>query len=135
MTRMMAALVLLAAIGCSRNEGPVVDDNKNNVGAPVEGAADNTERNQRDKAGTTLTATDQAENEADRTITQQIRREVTKTDDLSMNAKNVKIITVDGVVTLRGPVQTAEERKEIGSVAQRVDGVKRVDNQLEIAAK
>jgi len=135
MTRMMAALVLLAAAGCSRSEGPVADDNKNNVGAPVEGAADNTERNQRDKGGTTLTATDQGENEADRTITQQIRKEVIKADDLSTDGKNVKIITVDGVVTLRGPVKSAEERNEIGSVAQRVDGVKRVDNQLEIAAK
>lgn len=135
MTRMIAALVLLAAAGCSRSDGPVADDNDNKIGAPIEGAADNTERNQRDKNGTTLTATDQAENETDRTITQQIRQEVVKADDLSTNGKNVKIITVDGVVTLRGPVQTAEERKEIASVAQRVDGVKRVDNQLEIAAK
>ena len=135
MTRMMTALVLLAAVGCSRSEGPVADDNSNQVGAPVEGAADNTERNQRDKSGTTLTPTDQAENEADRTITQQIRKEVTSADALSTDGKNVKIITVDGVVTLRGPVQTAEERKEIAGFAKNVDGVKRVDNQLEVAAK
>ena len=135
MTRMMTALVLLAAVGCSRSEGPVADDNKNGVGAPIEGAADNTERNQRDKAGTTLTATDQAENEADRTITQQIRQQVFKEDDLSKDAKNVRIVTVDGVVTLRGPVQTEAERAEIDNVAKATEGVKRVDNQLEIAAK
>lgn len=135
MTRMMTALVLLAATSCSRSEGPVVDDNQNGIGAPVERAADNTARNQRDKNDTTLTAADQAENEADRTITQQIRREVTRASELSMDGKNVKIITIDGVVTLRGPVQNAEERAEIASVAHRVAGVKRVDNQLEIAAK
>jgi osmotically-inducible protein OsmY len=135
MKRMMMALVLLAAVGCSRNEGQVADDNANGKGAPIEGAADNTRVNERDSKGTTLTAGDQGENETDRTITQQIRQQVVKADDLSTDGKNVKIITVDGVVTLRGPVQTAEERKEIASVAEKVDGVKRVDNQLEIAAK
>lgn len=135
MTRIMTALVLLAAVGCSKNDAAVADDNNNNVGAPVEAAADNTERNARDKSGTTLTATDQAENETDRTITQQIRKEVVGADAISTDGKNVKIITVDGVVTLRGPVKTAEERKEIAGFAQKVDGVKRVDNQLEVAAK
>jgi hyperosmotically inducible protein len=75
----------------------------------------------------------QAEKESDRTITQQIRQLVFKEDDLSRDAKNVRIVTVDGVVTLRGPVQTEAERAEIDSVAKRIDGVKRVDNQLEIA--
>ncbi len=49
-----------------------------------------------------------------------------------MNAKNVKIITQDGVVTLRGPVKSAEEKAMIASVAQKTGGVKRVDNQLEV---
>lgn len=136
MKRMMVTLVLLAAAGCSRNEAAVADDNANGKAAPLEGAAaDNTKVNERDSTGTTLTAGDQKENEVDRTITQQIRQQVVKDDDMSVNGKNVKIITVDGVVTLRGPVQSAEERTEIASVAQRVEGVKRVDNQLEVAAK
>jgi osmotically-inducible protein OsmY len=130
----MIALVALAAVGCAKNEAPAAAENSDRVGAPVE-AADNTGRNERDKGGTTLTPGDQAENETDRTITQQIRQQVVKGDDLSLDGKNVKIITVDGVVTLRGPVQTAAERTEIASVAKGVDGVKRVDNQLEIAAK
>jgi osmotically-inducible protein OsmY len=131
---MMALVVLAAATGCNKNDAPTAEANSDKMGAPAE-AADNTGRNERDKSGTTLTPGDQAENEADRTITQQIRQEVVKESALSMDGKNVKIITIDGVVTLRGPVQTAEERTEIGSVAKRVDGVKRVDNQLEIAAK
>lgn len=133
MKAMMVALVVLAAAGCSRNEAPAAE-NTNKVGEPAE-AADNTGRNERDKGGSTLTPGDQSENETDRTITQQIRQEVVKGDDLSVNGKNVKIITVDGVVTLRGPVASAEEQQKIGTVAKRVDGVKRVDNQLEIAAK
>lgn len=94
--------------------------------------ADNTKRNARDADGTTLTPLDQGENEADRTITQQIRKAVVGHDQLSTNAKNVKIITQDGVVTLRGPVKSAEEKSTIASVAQKTGGVKRVDNQLEI---
>lgn len=94
--------------------------------------ADNTGRNARDADGNTLTPLDQGESEADRTITQQIRKAVVDHDQLSTNAKNVKIITNNGVVTLRGPVKSQEEKAAIASVAQKTGGVKRVDNQLEI---
>ncbi len=96
--------------------------------------ADNTAQNERDREGDTLTPIDQQENERDLKITQTVRQGVIKHDDLSMTAKNVKIITVDGVVTLRGPVDTATEKSKVGTIAKKVDGVKRVDNQLEIAA-
>lgn len=94
--------------------------------------ADNTGRNARDSDGKTLTPMDQGESEADRTITQQIRKAVVDHDTLSTNAKNVKIITQNGVVTLRGPVKSPEEKAAIASVAQKTGGVKRVDNQIEI---
>ena len=94
--------------------------------------ADNTGRNARDADGNTLTPLDQGESEADRTITQQIRKAVVDHDQLSTNAKNVKIITQNGVVTLRGPVKSQEEKATIASVAQKTGGVKRVENQLEI---
>jgi osmotically-inducible protein OsmY len=94
--------------------------------------ADNTGRNVRDREDRTLTPTDQGNSESDRTITAQIRREIVANDALSTNAHNVKIITTDGVVTLRGPVKTAQEKVSIGAVAQRASGVRRVDNQLEI---
>ena len=94
--------------------------------------ADNTGRNARDADGNTLTPLDQGESEADRTITQHIRKAVVDHDQLSTNAKNVKIITQNGVVTLRGPVKSQEEKAAIASVAQKTGGVKRVDNQLEL---
>lgn len=94
--------------------------------------ADDTERNVRDRDDKTLTPLDQGGSEADRTITQQIRKTIVDDDDMSTNAKNVKIITVDGVVTLRGPVRTAAEKTSIASVAQKTAGVKRVDDQLEV---
>ena len=105
--------------------------------APQSSAAvepDNTGPNVRDRGGETKTPGDQSENEADRTITQNIRQALTGDDSLSTNAKNVKIITNDGTVTLRGPVKSEKEKTEIEAKAKQVAGVKRVDNQLEVAS-
>jgi len=94
--------------------------------------ADNTARNVRDRDGQTRTPTDQGGSESDRDITARIRRDIVANDTLSLNAHNVKIITMDGVVTLRGPVKSPAEKATVGTAAQRATGVKRVDNQLEV---
>ena len=102
------------------------------VGQDAAHDADNTDRNERDRDGDTLTPLDQGKSEADRTITQQIRKAVVDNDSLSTNAHNVKIITVDGTVTLRGPVKSAEEKATVEALAEKTSGVKTVDNQLEV---
>jgi hyperosmotically inducible periplasmic protein len=119
----------LAGAGCNSSSAE-----PNPSARAADAPPDNTKKNGRDVSGNTLTPMDQGGSEVDRTITQQIRQGVMKDDSLSMTAKNVKIITVDGVVTLRGPVKSAEERTRIASLAQQAANVKRVDNQLEIAA-
>ena len=50
-------------------------------------------------------------------------------------AKNIKIITVDGVVTLRGPVQNPQEKQSIETKARQIAGVDKIDNQLEVTAR
>jgi hyperosmotically inducible protein len=95
-------------------------------------APDNTGRNVRDRGGATMTPGDQSESEADRTVTQQIRRAVVSDDSLSTLAKNVKIITADGVVTLRGPVENPHEKEAIERKARQFAGINKVDNQLEL---
>jgi hyperosmotically inducible protein len=94
---------------------------------------DNSGRNVRDRDNQTKTSGDQSESEPDRTITQNIRAAITADDSLSTNGKNVKIITSDGTVTLRGPVKSDKEKAAIEAKAKQVAGVKNVDNQLEIA--
>jgi hyperosmotically inducible periplasmic protein len=94
--------------------------------------ADNTGRNVRDRDSHAVTSGDQLEDTVDRTITQKIRQAVVDDSSLSTYAKNVKIITINGVVTLRGPVNSDREKAEIGRKAQAVSGVRNVDNQLEI---
>lgn len=99
---------------------------------PAHHDADNTGRNQRDRDGNTLTPFDQGGSEADREITAAIRQAVVDSEQLSTTAHNVKIITRDGHVTLRGPVKSTDERTAIANAAARVSGVKGVDNQLEV---
>jgi len=93
--------------------------------------ADNSKRNVADREEGSVTPGDQGNSEADIAITKQIRRGVVDRDDLSVNARNVKIVTNDGVVTLRGPVADAREKAVIVMIANQATGVKRVDDQLE----
>ncbi|MBA2727235.1 MAG: BON domain-containing protein [Parachlamydiaceae bacterium] len=92
---------------------------------------DNTGKNIRDRDSMVKTPLDQSESEADRTITQKIRQALMSDDSLSTNAKNIKIITINGVVTLRGPVANPQEKEVIARKVNGVQGIVRVDNQLE----
>lgn len=98
-------------------------------------SADNSGKNVRDRQGATMTPGDQSNTKSDVAITQAIRKAVVADKGLSTNAHNVKIITTNGVVTLRGPVKSAAEKTTIGAKAEQVAGVKSVDNQLEIASR
>jgi osmotically-inducible protein OsmY len=95
--------------------------------------ADNSGRNVRDRNNNNPTAGDQGNSDADREITQKIRQSIVSgTNDFSMTAKNVKIITTNGKVTLRGPVQTEAEKTSIASIAKGIAGEGSVDDQLEV---
>lgn len=87
----------------------------------------NRERNQR-----TLTPINQGNNQADVDTTAQIRKGILAEKAMSTNARNVKIITNKGQVTLRGPVETAEEKRLIGVIAIDIAQAQNVDNQLEV---
>ena len=129
-TGILALVLAFSVLGCGKNNEASKSDE------PAQTAAvepDNSGRNVRDADGTTKTAGDQSESETDRTITQNVRQAVTADDSISINGKNVKIITVDGTVTLRGPVKSEQEKTNIAAKAQQIAGVKKVDNQLEIA--
>ena len=94
--------------------------------------ADNTARNVRDRDDRTLTPLDQGNSKADVDTTAQIRKEIIAGKNMSVNARNVKIITDQGRVTLRGPVNSDEEKRLIGEIANRIARSENVDNQLEV---
>lgn len=106
---------------------------ENNTVAPV-AAVDNTAINQRDNSGITTTPIDQAESASDLAISAKIRQAIVDDKAFSLNAHNVKIVTNTGVVTLRGPVKSMEEKNAVESMAKQVAGVTRVDNLIEIEA-
>ena len=114
---LILALLLVAVAACTQNTTPV--------------KADNTARNADSPAA--QTPVDQKENEADLQISQNIRKAIVADDSLSLDAHNVKVITSAGVVTLRGPVASQQEKAAIEAKAKQVAGVTRIDNQLEIA--
>jgi hyperosmotically inducible periplasmic protein len=97
--------------------------------------SDNTKVNQRDKNNANPTADQQKENAADREITRKIRRSLTQDKNLSSYAKNIKVITQDGTVTLRGPVRSEEEKQAVEAKATEVAGASHVKSELQIAAK
>ncbi len=92
----------------------------------------NTSRNARDRGPNSLTAMSQSESATDRRLTQQIRRALVTDHSLSLTAKNVKIITVNGKITLRGAVRYASEKDEIFRKAAKIGGASNVINQLEV---
>jgi osmotically-inducible protein OsmY len=94
--------------------------------------ADNTRRNVRDRDDQTLTPLNQGNSKADIETTAQIRKEIIAGKNMSVTARNVKIITNNGRVTLRGPVDTAEEKRLIGEIASKIATLENVDNQLEV---
>jgi hyperosmotically inducible protein len=96
--------------------------------------ADNTGKNERDRSGETQTSGDQSNKSEDVKLTAAIRRAVVKDHSLSSMAKNVKIITANGVVTLRGPVKSDAEKTKIAELAQSSAGNAKIDNQLEVKA-
>lgn len=92
---------------------------------------ENTGQNVRDESNITLTPEDQKESKSDLRITTHIRKMLVKSKSLSVDAQNAKIITRNGVVTLRGPVKNAAESMKLQKIAKKTRGVKQVDNQLE----
>jgi osmotically-inducible protein OsmY len=128
---LLSALALLVLVGYT---GTAHAADKTTA-TPSQTAPDNTGRNVRDRGGDTMTPGDQSNEKADLNVTQEIRKAIMADESLSMNAKNVKIITANGIVTLRGPVNTPQEKATIEAKAQSIAGANNVDSQLEIVRR
>ena len=97
--------------------------------------ADNTKRNSSEQNKNRETAEKQSNSKDDLALTQKVRQAVVKDGSLSMNAKNVKIIAQDGKITLKGPVDSQQEKDTIGTKAGEIAGKDEVENQLEVKAE
>src|SRR6186713_41981 len=122
---LIITLGILISSGC--NEGK----SGNAIATPAAPSSstaerDNTGVNVRDRSDVAKTPIDQNENQKDIDITANIRKRAVDTK-MSVNAQNVKIITQDGKVTLRGPVKSEEEKTQIEKMAHEVAGAANVD--------
>lgn len=97
-------------------------------------APDNTGINKRDRNDNEMTADEQGQSAADIEMTRKIRRTIMEDDSLSTYAKNIKIITKDGMVTLKGPVRSEQEKSSIEAKAASVAGTGKIKNQIEVKA-
>ncbi|GAC1439432.1 MAG: hypothetical protein NVS1B11_19680 [Terriglobales bacterium] len=96
---------------------------------------DNTKTNARDREKNAPTADQQKDNRSDREVTREIRRSLVKDKALSSYAHNVKIITRDGQVTLKGPVRSDEEKRAVEAKATEIAGENKVISQLDVKPK
>ena len=91
-------------------------------------APDNTARN-KDQGNT---ADNQSNSAQDRELARKIRKAIVADKSLSTYAKNVKVIVKDGSVTLRGPVRSEEEKKQVGDYASQAASSGSVTNELTV---
>jgi len=96
-------------------------------------APDNTKVNTRDRKPTAVTADQQKNNKTDLETTRQIRKALVADKSLSTYAHNVKVVTQNGKVTLKGPVRSEDEKKAVEAKAAEVAGAGNVTNQISIA--
>jgi hyperosmotically inducible protein len=125
--KLESTLLILAAMSAACDSPKQV--NTTSTTGAVAPAPDNTKTNARDRQAS-VTPIDQGNDQADLDTTQAIRKAVMADGTLSNDAKNVKIITNRGVITLRGPVTTLGEKNLVESMARRSAGANRVDDQI-----
>jgi len=118
---------LLLAGGAYAQQNQTSDQNKAD-----NKPADNTGRNTRDRSDQSITSEDRGNSKEDVDLTRKVRHQISKTEGLSVNAKNIKIVSKDGKVTLRGPVKSADEKQQLAKIARQTEGVTSVDNQIEV---
>lgn len=99
---------------------------------PTPASATNTGRNAQDAQTGAAVPTDQSNKAEDLKATQEIRKRVMDDKELSLNAKNAKIITTETSVVLRGPVDSKADREKLNRYAREFAGIRTVVDQLAI---
>jgi hyperosmotically inducible periplasmic protein len=119
--------ILVASLFCSVLVFPGLA-----LGQDLKATPPNPDNSSTNKAHAT-TSDQQSEATSDRLLTQKIRKSVVADKSLSVYGHNIKIITKDGLVTLKGPVHSDEEKQSIGDkAAQAAGGADKITNQLTV---
>jgi len=125
------ALIFAAQLASAQSQAPNTTDTRDSSTAT---STDNTRVNKQNDTSATTNADDQKEDTSDLGLTRRIRQSVIADKTLSTYAHNVKIIAVNGMVTLNGVVRSEHERDSIAIKAQSIAGRTRVVNDLTVAS-
>lgn len=129
----MALTVSLSLTACGTPYPPAREkEARETPAAPVDPS--NTVNNQRDR-GDTVLPTDQSERAPDLRVTADIRKAIVDDPSMSTNARNVKIVTAKGTITLRGVVQSEAEKAAVLSKADALRGSNQIEDKLEVVPK
>jgi osmotically-inducible protein OsmY len=128
-TAVLASIALVSLIGCTDNR---TADKTGKSSSPAQSSAERTAQNA-PSTGTSEAGLPEM-NEADRTLARRVEDALRKDSSLAAAAQNVQVHATKGEVTLRGSVNNEQEKTSIGSAAQQVAGVSKVNNQIEVAS-
>lgn len=133
MSLTVGALLVFGSVGLWAQQDapqmPANDADKSTAAAP-----DNTGKNKRDRNPAEPTADQQKENTGDRELARQVRRALVKDKSLSTYAHNVKVIAQNGTVTLKGPVNSEQEKQAVESKAAEVaGGADKINSEIEVS--
>lgn len=127
---MIRVLLFVSLLG-----GGIMAGAQDQMGQSPPPQPDNTKTNQRDRKADEPTADQQKANQSDRDMTRQIRKSIEKDRSLSTYGHNVKVITQNGTVTLKGPVRSEEEKKAIEQKATDLAGADKVTSEIDVQPK
>lgn len=127
--RLIALIMLLGNLGLIRAQ-------QDQPAAGAQTPPDNTKINQRDRDKTEPTAEKQKESKSDRELARQVRRALVKDKSLSTYAHNIKVIAQNGVITLKGPVHSDQEKQAVeAKAAEAAGGVDKIKSEIEVSSK
>ena len=120
--------IALSALALTLSQGVIGAQKLQAQSSQSQAAPDDSANNKSQKT----TADSQTNAKADREMTAKVRRAIIADKDLSMYAHNVKIITLNGAVTLRGPVKSEDEKQKVASDAASVTAADAITNKLTV---
>ncbi len=132
--QLLVAFLAVSAVGLAGGNAHAQSSSAPDSGTSST-APDNSRSNKVDPSNRNATADAQKNDKSDVQITQQIRKGVTADKKLSTYAHNVKIVSLNGTVTLNGVVRTEDEKDGIGQIAAEVVGNDHIVNNIKIATK
>jgi|SRR5271165_303099 len=130
-TAALAGVLFCGSLGAVAQQSPTQQPSNASASAPAP-AGDNSKMNDQDLNGDGTTAQQQKENPSDRELTQHVRQAIMQDKSLSTYAHNVKVISRNGTVTLKGPVRSEDEKRAIDAKAVEVAGREKVVDELTV---